>query len=131
MRLAPLISILALNALAACAGQPIAMTEPATESTEVRATTSASGVRVSNATDRTIYYTVFEKDLATRASLAPCTDPVRCPSVAPAREVTVPYSAIAGYTKGAREAVVYWWHLVPGADGRYSVDRLRSYIVKL
>ena len=131
MRLPQLVSILALNAVAACAGHAVAATEPATDGTELRAATSSSGVRVANATDRTIYYTVFEREFAAVASLAPCTEPARCPSVAPAGEVTVPFSAIAGYTKDAREAIVYWWHLVPGADGRHSIDRLRSYIVKL
>ena len=131
MRLAPLLSLLTLNALVACAGHSTATTEPATNATELRAASSSSGIRVSNPTDRTIYYTVFEKDFATRASLAPCTDPARCASVAPAGEVIVPYSAIAGYTKDAREAVVYWWHLVPSPEGRHSVDRLRSSIVKL
>ena len=131
MRLSRLLSIFALNALVACAGHSTATTEPATNVTELRAESSSSGVRVSNPTDRTIYYTVFEQEFATRASLAPCTDPARCASVAPAGEVIVPYSAIAGYTKDAREVLVYWWHLVPGPDGRYSMDRLRSYIVKL
>jgi hypothetical protein len=135
MRLHPPLFTLALSILAACSGR-VAATEPATTTdtpagaAELRAVSERSGVRVSNATDRAIYYTVFESEFATVASLAPCTEPARCPSVPPGGEVVVPLSAVAGYHPGAREGIVYWWHLVPGADGRFSMDSLRTVRVR-
>jgi hypothetical protein len=46
-----------------------------------------------------------------------CTDPAVCPGLASGARKEVPYSQIYDYTRLAREAMVYGWHLVPDGDG--------------
>ena len=125
MRLATLLSNVALIGLLACSGEATT-TEPV-----LRARTAPWGVQVSNATDRPIYYMVVEAAYAMTAFIVPCTDPARCAPVPPGEVVIVPYSAITGYTKDARAAMVYSWHLEPAADGRFSLVGFRGVVVKL
>ena len=130
MRLPP--SVLAATAslvlAAACQGPS---TGPSVRQTSPVADATSEGVRFRNATERPIYYVAFESEFATRASLAPCTDPVRCPSVAPRGEVAIPLRSIEGYRAGAREVVIYWWHLLPRGDGTHALDSLRMERVAL
>jgi len=105
MRLATLLSNVALIGLLACSGEATT-TEPV-----LRARTAPSH--------------------AATAFIIPCADPARCAPVPPGEVVIVPYSAITGYTKDAREAIVYSWHLEPGADGRFSLVGFRGVVVKL
>jgi hypothetical protein len=59
-----------------------------------------------------------------------CTDPARCPGLAPGARKKVPYSEIYGYAEGTRDVVVYGWHLVPSGNG-FAPDRIRSVFVRL
>ncbi|HEX2077310.1 MAG TPA: hypothetical protein VHG08_06360 [Longimicrobium sp.] len=88
-------------------------------------------LRLENASSRAIYYFVIERNMAALANWAPCTSPEQpCPRVQPRSQTQVPYSRIAGYEPGAREAIVYWWHLVE-RDGGWAVDHVRSVVVQL
>ena len=59
-----------------------------------------------------------------------CTDPAVCPGLAPGARKEVPYSQIYDYTRLAREAVIYGWHLVPNGNG-FRVGRTWAVRVKL
>jgi hypothetical protein len=97
---------------------------------DVSVNTSQS-LRLENTSDRTIYYLVFERDFAARALWGPCDGPEQpCPRLEPRARTQVPYGQIGGYEPGAREAVVYWWHLVE-RDGGWAVDQVRSVVVQL
>ena len=88
------------------------------------------GLRLVNATVRPVAYTVFEHGFL--AMFAPCLDPgPGCLRLAPGESTIVPYAEIGGYTPGAREAIVYWWHLVPDRAGGYRAEEIHSVIVPL
>ena len=94
--------------------------------------TTGEGVRFRNPTARNVYYTAMERETAALVDWAPCTDPARCSSVPPRGEVTIPYAAIYGYEPGDREAIVFYWELVPTTpDGDFRVENLRSQVVSL
>ena len=97
---------------------------------DVSVNTSQS-LRLENNSSRTIYYLVFERDFAARALWGPCNRPDQpCPRLEARSGTQVPYSQISGYEPGAREAVVYWWHLVE-RDGGWAVDQIRSVVIQL
>ncbi len=80
-----------------------------------------------------LYYTIFEHELATRVEWRPCTDPATCEHVPAGGERRVPYARIAGYEPGAEAAIVYWWRLIPAPTGRqgWIAERVRSAVVGL
>ena len=45
--------------------------------------------------------------------------------------MAVPYGKIVGYTPAAREAIVYWWHLMPDGGSGFRPDSLRAVVVGL
>lgn len=94
------------------------------------AVASSQSLRLENASSRPIFYLVMERGFAARANWAPCTSPAECPRVEAHGQTRVDYSRIAGYEPGAREAIVYWWHLVQ-RDGGWVVDHVRSVVVQL
>ena len=54
-----------------------------------------------------------------------------CPALAPGAVQVVPNSDVYGYSTTHRDAVVYWWHSVIGADGQWQGDSMRSVAVTL
>lgn len=78
-----------------------------------------------------VYYFTIERGAAAYTDWAPCTDPVHCTGIKPGQSATVGYAVIVGYTVDAREAIVYWWHLVPGGTTGFRPDSLRAIIVGL
>lgn len=91
---------------------------------------AGQGVRFTNPSAATVYYSALERDFAARARFAPCTDPARCPSVESGRQTVIPYSLIGGYEAGKREVIVYYWRLEP-ASGGHVVRDMRSTIVQV
>src|SRR6266436_5779877 len=73
----------------------------------------ASALRIVNTSDAPIYYFLVERQSAALIDWAPCTNPSACSSVAAHGDAQVPFSQIAGYEPGEREAIFYWWHLLP------------------
>jgi hypothetical protein len=101
-------------------------------SAEVTAVREAGGLRLVNQTERPIAFTVFEREFAARVQFAPCVDPSPgCLRLAPGASILVPYAEIGGYTSGAREAIVHWWHVVPDGAGGYRAEAIRSEVVRL
>jgi hypothetical protein len=88
-------------------------------------------LRLSNTTGEPIYFKVIEQQTATLIDWMPCMDPVACPGVAAGETRRVPYSQIAGYEPGRKEAIVYWWHLEAKLGGGYAMKQLTSVLVRL
>lgn len=91
---------------------------------------SPDGLTLSNPTNQTIYYAVFERRWAEEGLFiwGQCTDAPRCPAVPPRGTARVPTGEISGYFPGAREARVYYWWLV-ASNGGYRVADLRTIVV--
>jgi hypothetical protein len=54
-----------------------------------------------------------------------------CASIAPHASERLDYNHIAGYHRGAREAVVFHFRLVPAAGGGVRADSIRGLVVRL
>ncbi len=121
--------VAAMLAVSSCRSTTAPSADPVPDPV-VQSSASEDGLKLVNPTDKTIYYTAFERTWATNGLFiwAACTEPDSCPSVAPGATVKIPYSAIGGYKPGASEAIVYFWELVPGNDG-YRTDKIQSLIV--
>ena len=78
-----------------------------------------------NGGDRSIYYFAIEQNAAAVTLWGPCEDPDTCDAVEAGQRREIPYSSIAGYTPDADVVLVYWWHLVPAADGGFRPDTVR------
>lgn len=104
---------------------------PPTESAATALASSRDAVRFTNRSSEPVYYIVFEREFATLVDWIPCVDPAVCPSAAPGRTATIPVKQIWGYESGDRQAIVYWWRLVRGENGRFAARDLRSEIVDI
>jgi hypothetical protein len=82
-------------------------------------------VRMTNRSSAPIYVFVVESRTLAVIDWLPCADPVRCPGIPAGRDSIIPYSAIAGYEPDAEEAVLYWWHLIPGEGSGFKPDSIR------
>ena len=78
-----------------------------------------------------IYFFSIERGAAAFADWAPCTDPSRCAGITMGQTASVPYTQIAGYAPGAREAIVYWWHLIARDQSTLRPDSIRAVVVAL
>lgn len=98
---------------------PPAPSAPAPSQGIVAGTLEASAARpnlvLRNTTEFVVGYMVVDKDQMVIALYPPCND--RCPQLVQGASVSIPYSAIGGYTAASREAVVMWWKYVRRADG--------------
>ncbi|WP_396223178.1 hypothetical protein [Gemmatimonas sp.] len=127
--LAFLACVVSAWAMTACAAAPTASDTDQTPSTnrgivsgtlEVTANPADRVLTLRNTTAADVGYLVVERDMITVALFPPCGQ--RCPILAPGASVTVPYTAIAGYTPQAREARVLWWSYRRNADGTRSAQ---------
>jgi hypothetical protein len=139
MRVAPLI----IAALVACAppapesdtpasadaGSPGAPGAPAAPGLAIRAVPGA--LELSNGDTSAAYFVALEQETSARALWRPCTVPSDCRSVAPGATLRLPLDSIVGITPEATHAVVYWYHLVPAADGTTGHDSVRTVQVPL
>jgi len=78
-----------------------------------------------------IYFFTVERGAAAYTDWAPCTDPNRCAGIKMGQTASVPYTQIAAYSPSAREAIVYWWHLIAGAQSTSRPDSIRAVVVAL
>jgi hypothetical protein len=91
---------------------------------------SPSALELTNHTSTDVYWFAIERGFAARADWVACIDSTRCPPLVPGAGLSVPYASIGGYTPGAREAIVYWWHvLVTPAGAR--PDTIQAVLVRL
>lgn len=129
MRKPLVLTMLCLSALlAGCDARP----GPLEPSAPLNVSVASRSIRLENQNSRTIYYLIMTADMAARALWAPCTSPEEpCARLEPNASVEVPYSQIAGYERGSREAIVFWWHLLEREGGGWTVDEVRSVRVRL
>jgi len=76
------------------------------------------------------YFVVERSASALVLSWQPCTGP-RCPTIGAHAAVSVPDSAIVGFTAAAREALVFWWHAVSDSTQLVPPDSIHSLIAPL
>jgi hypothetical protein len=78
-----------------------------------------------------VFYHVSERDFLAVSLIAICRDPESdCARVPPRGQIVVPFSKIAGFHAGAREAVVLHWRLVSSPDG-FAPDSVRAMVTPL
>jgi hypothetical protein len=97
----------------------------------VVATPRPPELEITNNTAAPVYTTVFDRGFLVLALWAPCTDPARCPAIAPHTSSRLRYQEIGGYGPQTTEAVVYWWHLVRQPGGGFAPDEIRAIVVRL
>jgi hypothetical protein len=88
-------------------------------------------LQVSNQTPTPVYSFIIERGAAAYTDWAPCNDPTRCTALAAGATTTLPYARIVGYTPAAREAIVYWWHLIPEGGAAVRPDSIRAVVTAL
>lgn len=121
--------VAAMLAVSSCRSTTAPSADPVPDPV-VQSSATEDGLKLVNPTDKTIYYTAFERTWATNGLFiwAACTEPDSCPSVAPGATVTIPYSQVGGYNDPADAAIVYYWELLP-ADGAWRAGTVRSVVV--
>jgi hypothetical protein len=122
-----LVALVAPAALAAC-GRP---TDPGAGS-ELRVVAARPELRLTNRADRPVYTFVVGRQASASINWAPCVAP-ECGRIAPGGTRAVPYpppALVTGYA-AETEALVFWWHAVPGPGGRLQPDSPRGLIVRL
>src|ERR1700741_2380184 len=88
-------------------------------------------LELTNHSSAAIYTFPIERGAAAYTDWAPCTDPTSCAAVGVGQSAALPYSQIAAYTTAAREAIVFWWHLIPGGPTGFQPDSIRAVVVTL
>lgn len=76
---------------------------------------SNAAITLRNGTEFVVGYLVLDSGMATIALFPPCGS--NCAKLVQGDSVTVPYSAIGGYTPKSTEARVLWWTYRRLADG--------------
>lgn len=88
-------------------------------------------LQLTNQSPAPVYWFAVERGATAKISWAPCTDPARCAGLAPGTTTALPYPQISFYTPAAREAVVFWWHLIAATGGGFRPDSIRGVLVAL
>ena len=126
MRLRPLLAAAATLLAGAC-DLPLELS--AGDSLEIQV--SRSSIRLENNLAEPVYTFLIERQAAALTDWIACSVPDECDGIAPGRSRRVDYRDIVGYDRGDREAIVYWWVLVPDPGGGHRVDGFRSRVVRL
>ena len=118
--------ILGAVVLLGCSDQSL-VTEP-----DVTVAPATGGIDFRNSSDGPIVYTALERHYfeTSLALWGPCPDLSSC-RLEPGEHTLIPFSAIAGYTEDATEAVVVWWQLVPDGSGGLQVENPQTVSVVL
>ena|SRR5688500_466065 len=117
-----LVFLLATNGCAAATGP------------EGRATVAVvdggQAIAITNRTSRPIFTFVVDRQEAALINWAPCVSGPSCPPLPPGDTRLTPFPA--GPRSGEqREALVYWWHAVPGHGGGFRAGEVKFELVRL
>ncbi len=114
MRTGTVTAILAAILVAACNGPTMPR-----EDLAVAVSAADSAIHLSNRGSFSIGFFPVEAGESALILWAPCgPDIPGCLILRPGADTSISYSTVSGYYAGAKEALVYWWRLVPGpADG--------------
>ena len=88
-------------------------------------------LNLTNQTATAVYTFVIDRGAAAYTDWAPCSDPGSCASIKLGETSSLPYAHIAGYSSTSTEAIVYWWHLVPGGSNGFRPDSVRAVVTSL
>ena len=87
-------------------------------------------LQIENTSSAPVHRFIVERAYAARINWAGCAGPA-CPAIDAGAVVEIPYSLIAGYSSGAREAIVYWWRSVPDGAAGFRPDSIRALVAPL
>lgn len=104
-------SALMLSVLNGCRDPLDAFADPA-----LQVEREHQAVRLRNISSAAIHYFIVECNTTALISWAPCVLP-SCPAVPARAAVTIPDSAVLGYSPDARQAIVYWWRAISDENG--------------
>lgn len=85
---------------------------------------------LTNRTAAPAFTFVVGRSAAASINWAPCVDADRCPPIAPGATRRDPYPLGLDGARD-REAIVHWWHAVPGPGGAPQPDSIRAVVVGL
>ena len=95
----------------------------------LKSTVAPPQLTLSNESGQTIRYTVMESELAARTNWCLCAG---APTLAPGAQVTMEYSAIAGYEAGRPNTALIYWAAETSADqGAIDPDQIKVIPAKL
>jgi hypothetical protein len=132
-----------LSTLAVLAAAVAAVAAACQSPTAPHASRVGSGVRIesrgggvlqlSNATAAPVFTMVLGRRTAPLVLWGACVDATVCPTLflAPGASRRAVVDTIARDGARETEALVYWWHAVPGPDGRPRPDSIRTELVGL
>lgn len=96
----------------------------------LEATAARPNLTLRNTTESQVGYMVVDKDMMVVAMFPPCG--TNCPKLVQGAQVTVPYSAVSGYTDKSTEVMVMWWTYARAADGTMQpTGAMQSRLVRL
>jgi hypothetical protein len=121
-------SVIALVVLSATTGCSSVSGPSSTDRVDARARNGQ--IEVLNNSDQPAFIYLIGRDAAAYTDWIACADASACTPIPAGGRRTLLYpSSQVGV--GEREAIVYWWHAVKGADARFRPDSIRSLIVPL
>ena len=88
-------------------------------------------IAITNRTQRDIYTFVVGRQAAALINWAPCVSDPSCLPLPHGATRRVPFPTSSLTSTVETEALVYWWHAVPGPDGRPQPGRIQAEIVSL
>ncbi len=94
-------------------------------------TRAAPSLELTNGSQAPVYYFAIESGARAYTEWVPCVNSTYCPPLATGDRISLAYSQIVGYFPGAKQAVVFWWHVVPGPADTPQPDSVRAIIVDL
>lgn len=93
---------------------------------KVSVAAGSDGLSLLNQTERPVYFTAFERDLAARIQWAPCTSGSNCQVLVQGEHRVLPWASVTGYLPTKPTYLVYWWNTEVGPDGRARVANMQS-----
>jgi hypothetical protein len=96
---------------------------------KITVSAGSDGLTLSNQTERVVYFTAFESDLATLIDWIPCTGGAGCKSLVQGERRVVAWSTVAGYDSAKPRYLVYWWNADVGPDGSTRAANIQTVVV--
>jgi hypothetical protein len=95
----------------------------------VSVSATSAGLVVVNQTEAPVYTFAIERNASAYTDWVPCTSTATCSAgIAPGATSTIPWSKVPGYSAGAQEYQLFWWHLVT-VNGNTTVAGVQNVIV--
>lgn len=89
----------------------------------------SDGLAIMNQTERSVFYTAYERDLSAYILWAPCVGGPNCKVLAQGETRVLAWDSVYGYLPTKPTYLVFWWNTEVGADGQVRVTNMQSVIV--